>query len=172
MFRVGDSALARWCMHHFSSKVVQNGASATFSFRHVIVFILTAMLLGLFTRSSMGQTVADSTTGEAMALLRNNCVSCHNAEKHKSGLLLTLREAALKGGENGPALIPRQSGKSHLIENLDADAETHMPPKKQLAADEIALLRRWIDAGAAWDQAALNRPRRGDEGGGVSRSSR
>ena len=94
-------------------------------------------------------------TAAAMQLLRNNCISCHNAEKHKSGLLLTSRDAALKGGEEGPALVPGKSGESKMIQNLDAAADPHMPPKKQLTAEEIAALRQWIDGGAQWDEVAL-----------------
>jgi WD40 repeat protein len=45
-----------------------------------------------------------------------------------------------------------------MILQLDAAADPHMPPKKQLAAGEIALLRHWIDEGAAWDEVALRKP--------------
>ena len=31
----------------------------------------------------------------AMAVLRDNCLNCHDAEKHKGGLSLATREAAL-----------------------------------------------------------------------------
>ena len=59
--------------------------------------------------------------------------------------------------KTGPRWFPGKSGESRMIRNLDAAAETHMPPKKQLAAEEIAALRQWIDAGAAWDATTLNK---------------
>jgi len=37
-------------------------------------------------------------------LLEARCVKCHGTEKQKGDLRLDSREAALKGGENGPAL--------------------------------------------------------------------
>jgi WD40 repeat protein/cytochrome c551/c552 len=91
----------------------------------------------------------------AMTLLRENCVACHNPEKKKGGLVLTSRAAALAGGKDGPVLAPGKAEKSPLAAAVLADAETHMPPKGQLTDGEIATLRRWIDAGAAWDEAAL-----------------
>lgn len=91
----------------------------------------------------------------ALAILRDNCFSCHNEKKHKGKLILTSREAALRGNDDGPALVPQRADKSRLIRNLAADADPHMPPKSQLAADDVAALRRWIDAGAPWDAALL-----------------
>src|SRR5262249_20974714 len=79
----------------------------------------------------------------------------HNPEKHKGGLNLTTREAALKGGEEGPVIAPKNADKSKLITVLSAAADPHMPPKKQLKPAEIDLLKKWIAGGAAWDQQAL-----------------
>jgi mono/diheme cytochrome c family protein len=91
----------------------------------------------------------------AMKVLKAQCLSCHNEEKHKGGLLMTSREALLKGGDNGPALVEEKPEESAIITALAASAETHMPPKKQLSAAQIAVLTEWVRAGAAWDAAAL-----------------
>src|SRR5271163_4519692 len=39
-------------------------------------------------------------------LLTDNCLECHGADKHKGGLRLDVRDAMLKGGETGPAVVP------------------------------------------------------------------
>jgi mono/diheme cytochrome c family protein len=93
----------------------------------------------------------------AMRLLHHNCLSCHNAEKEKGGLQLTSRERALLGGDSGPALVPGKPEKSLIIKVLPADSDPHMPPKKQLSTNQIDLIRRWVQAGAPWDEAALAR---------------
>ena len=86
-----------------------------------------------------------------MTLLRENCLACHNPEKKKGKLDLTTHDAALHGGEDGPAFIAGKSGESRMISRaLASDADPHMPPKGQLTKDEIASLALWIDAGAAW----------------------
>src|SRR5438093_7286336 len=105
--------------------------------------------------SSTGNKHPDKLTEGAMRLLYANCLSCHNAEKHKGGLELTSRAAALKGGEDGPVIVPGHPDKSILLKALAPDADPHMPPKKQLSSDQIQLLRRWIGAGAPWNQTAL-----------------
>src|SRR6476659_10122736 len=91
----------------------------------------------------------------AMTILRENCTTCHNAEKKKGKLLLTSREAALNGGENGAAVVPGDVSNSLMATVIAADADPHMPPKGQLTDDEIATLKAWINAGAEWDQSAL-----------------
>src|SRR5687767_10807721 len=96
-----------------------------------------------------------SLAADAMGLLHNNCLSCHNAEKHKGGLQLTSREALLKGGDNGAVVESGKPDKSLIVKVLAADADPHMPPKKQLSEAQIKLMRRWVSAGAPWDQAAL-----------------
>ena len=95
---------------------------------------------------------------QPMTLLRENCLACHNPEKKKGKLDLTTHDAALHGGEDGPAFIAGKSGESRMINALASDADPHMPPKGQLTKDEISWLASWIDAGAAWDASFLTRP--------------
>lgn len=79
-------------------------------------------------------------------LLDRNCFKCHGGVRQKGGLDLRSLENLLKGGDNGPALIPGEPDKSHLQQFVQPGAETHMPPggKKQLAKGEIELIRAWI----------------------------
>jgi mono/diheme cytochrome c family protein len=93
---------------------------------------------------------------DAMLLLHANCFQCHNENKRKGGLLLTTREAALKGGDNGPALVPGKPAESKVLQALAPDADPHMPPKKQLTDAQIATFREWISKGAPWDEAVLS----------------
>ena len=89
-------------------------------------------------------------------ILEGACLKCHNAEKAKGKLRLDTREEAIKGGENGPDIVPRASGKSVLIQftaRLVEDSE--MPPRGKgdaLTPQQIGLLRAWIDQGAQWPE--------------------
>jgi hypothetical protein len=86
-------------------------------------------------------------------ILANQCFSCHSAAqgKKKGGLLLDSREAILKGGDTGPALVPGDPDKSLLIRAIRyADVNLQMPPKKKLSATEVADLTEWIRQGAVW----------------------
>src|SRR3954462_6825164 len=90
--------------------------------------------------SNFGQS-KNKTEADAMRLLQRNCLACHNPEKHKAGLNLTTRAAALKGSDDGPVIVAKQPEKSKLISALAPDADPHMPPKKQLKPAEIDLLK-------------------------------
>jgi hypothetical protein len=85
-------------------------------------------------------------------VLVQNCYKCHSqqAEKIKAGLLLDSREGVLKGGENGPAIVPGDPNKSLLIKAVRyTDADLQMPPKGNKLPDAvIADLEAWVRMGA------------------------
>jgi WD40 repeat protein len=111
---------------------------------------------GIALRAQPALRPADAdVSAAAMKILKENCFSCHNPEKKKGGLILTSRETALKGNEDGPVIVPGDSAHSTLAKALLPEADPHMPPKRQLEAGDFALLKKWIDAGAPWNQAAL-----------------
>ena len=91
-------------------------------------------------------------------ILEDNCLRCHGPEKPKSGFRLDNREAALKGGDGGVDILPGNSAKSpliHYVAYLVPDME--MPPVgkgTKLTAQQVSLLRAWIDQGAVWDTTA------------------
>lgn len=84
-------------------------------------------------------------------VLDKYCVSCHGPEKAKAALRLDSLQAALKGGDNGAGIVPGKPPESSLIQRitLPPDHEDHMPPegKPQPSADDVALLKWWVEAG-------------------------
>ena len=105
-----------------------------------------ALLLGL--AATLPGRGADGAAGfsasGAQAILDKNCVKCHGPLEHKGGLELDTLEAALRGNDDGPVIVPGHPGKSKLIAALAPDADPHMPPRKQLTAEDIAKLRAWV----------------------------
>jgi hypothetical protein len=94
-------------------------------------------------------------------VLAKNCFACHTSSR-MGDLEMSGREAILKGGRSGPAIVPGDPEKSLLIQ---AVAQTHerlkMPPQGKLAETEIADLRAWIKDGAVWPDSALSSPPKG-----------
>lgn len=88
-----------------------------------------------------------------MPVLQRRCVSCHNAGKTKGGLRMDDYARLLKGGKNGPVIVPGDPLRSEMLRriHLPADEEKHMPPvkKPQLTAAETALLQWWVLHGAS-----------------------
>jgi hypothetical protein len=84
-------------------------------------------------------------------LLVTSCLDCHN-EAAKGGLRLDSREAALKGGKRGPAILPGNPDESLLIKAIAYTHETLRMPRgaDKLKDSEIADLKRWIKDGVVW----------------------
>ena len=83
------------------------------------------------------------------AVLENRCLACHGPATRMGGLELATRDSALRGGSRGPALIPRDPGRSLLFQRVLAD---EMPPGAPLKAAEKETLRAWIEAGSDWPE--------------------
>jgi len=81
------------------------------------------------------------------------CTGCHNDRDAEGELSLESFAGAQKGGVDGAILASTAAG-SRLIEVLVGSAEPTMPPEGEPrpTAEEIALLSRWIDAGAPGPQ--------------------
>src|SRR5262245_41511907 len=70
-------------------------------------------------------------------LLAEHCFQCHGEKKQRGGLRLDSREAALAGGDRGPALVPGEPGKSLLLRAVrHEDEQLQMPPKKKLTPQQ------------------------------------
>src|SRR5665213_171244 len=85
-------------------------------------------------------------------LFVENCYECHSANTNaKSGLRVDDLRGLLDGGDHGPAIVPGHPENSLLIKAVSyTDEKRRMPPKKQLSAEQVADLTRWIEDGAAW----------------------
>ena len=111
--------------------------------------LLTLLAVGLTSLASAAPVAFD----EVRAIFEGKCLECHNPDKTKGKLLMTTREAFLKGGEGGHALIGVDAEKSELIKRLTLPKEHDdiMPPKNgPLPAAEIDVIRRWVAEGAVW----------------------
>ena len=93
--------------------------------------------------------------GRIRPLLASKCYACHTSSK-LGDLRLDSRDAVLKGGKSGPAIIPGQPEDSLLIRAVThADERLKMPlAGDRLSQKEIADLRKWIETGASWPDTA------------------
>jgi hypothetical protein len=91
-------------------------------------------------------------------ILAKHCYECHAADSKKlsGGLLVDSRQGLLKGGDSGPAVVPRDLKKSLLISALKHD-DFEMPPKGKLPVAVIVDFEKWIRDGAIDPRRAINR---------------
>jgi mono/diheme cytochrome c family protein len=111
-------------------------------------------------------------------IFKANCVECHGATRPKHNLRLDSLEATLKGGSDGPVIVPGKSDQGDLIQAVcwETKPDHPMPPnpaprrgapagatntppppppggpapaaRKELTPAQIGLIRAWIDQGA------------------------
>src|ERR1700722_3289371 len=88
-------------------------------------------------------------------VFEKSCLSCHGPEMKSSGLDLSTRDALLKGGDRGPAIVPGDPGASLLYKVVAQEAEPHMPYKRgPLPKETVDRIAEWIKAGAMFSPDA------------------
>src|SRR5262245_3058195 len=93
-------------------------------------------------------------TRDIRPILANSCLACHGADEkaRKAKLRLDVRDEAVK-----KAFVPGNAAESRLLERVTSqDPDEVMPPptskKPAITPEQAELLKRWIDAGAKYDQ--------------------
>ena len=113
-----------------------------------------------------------SFTRDIKGLLSNRCIRCHGPDaeaRHgggEDGLRLDTFDGATEDLGGYSAIVPGEANKSELIIRVsEDDADLVMPPPEageMLSADEVTLLRRWINGGAEyephWSYTRISRP--------------
>ncbi len=114
----------------------------------LVVFGIVAGVALLNTR--LAAQKASVTEKDAFQIVQQRCFQCHGEALQMSGLDLRTRAAILKGGTNGPAIVPGNAAASPLYQRITGQVQPAMPmaPVPRLAAEEIAAVKTWIDAGA------------------------
>jgi len=108
-------------------------------------------LLALTTGMSVSAVEATVFTKDVLPIFDARCVSCHGAERQRAGLRLDSAAATMAGGTSGPIIVAGHPERSRLLQlvSLPADHDDIMPPKGDpLTAEQIAVVRAWIAAGA------------------------
>src|SRR5881227_2329721 len=86
------------------------------------------------------------------------CLECHNDKALKGGLSLETFKNMLEGSDKGPVLSAGKPDESPLIASIEGKSKTPMPPKTAKLhpkAEEIALVRAWVAAGAKDDSSLI-----------------
>jgi uncharacterized membrane protein len=95
-------------------------------------------------------------------IFESKCISCHNPDKLKGGLMLVDEASVLKGGRTGKLFIPGQPQVSLLLQriHLPEDEKKHMPPagKTQLTPAEMKLLYLWVKENTGFKKKVIELP--------------
>ena len=84
-------------------------------------------------------------------VLQGSCWKCHGSAIQLSKLDLRSRDAALKGGEKGSAIVPGKAEESKLYRLVAGLEKPAMPMDGKLTAEQISAIKDWINQGAPWE---------------------
>ncbi len=107
--------------------------------------------------SALNSTQQQELIVQVKGIFAHNCYKCHSSQKVKGELRLDQKHMAMKGGEDGPVIIPGKPEESDMIRRLllPRNDDESMPPKgKSIHKEEIELLSYWIAQGAPWPDSA------------------
>src|SRR5438874_13831324 len=101
--------------------------------RAVLSAVGTAALLGAASWAQVPNSKVDADQSayfesKIRPVLVANCLGCHGEKVQKGGLRLDSRDALIKGGGRGAAVVAGDSEKSLLLETVRYAAAVKMPP--------------------------------------------
>src|SRR5690606_32480282 len=145
----GDSDLAlRWSGLMTDRQWTASGSA-------LFAVILVAACIGSTAR---GETEKVDFGRQVRPLLADRCFRCHGPDEAKveAGVRLDIAQRATSPVDSGAIpIVPGDPDSSELIARITHEDEAmRMPPTDAgppLSADEVALLRRWIEQGARYE---------------------
>lgn len=123
-----------------------------------------ALTLGVVLLAPLASATPISYEQQIRPLLSDKCFQCHGPDEAARKAKLRLDVAV--GGPDAPTVLaPGKPEESELYKRITTtDPEDHMPPaktEKTLSAEEIALIRTWIQEGAhRTDHWSFSKPER------------
>jgi len=105
---------------------------------------LLSLLAPTLAAAPATQEGADLFEAEVAPILEAHCLACHGGDTRKGGVAFTddeLPEGLVAQGRPGESLL------LELVSGPSPEMPMKAPP---LSEDEVATLRRWIEAGAPW----------------------
>jgi mono/diheme cytochrome c family protein len=126
-----------------------------------VVVSVVLVLVGLTLAPRQSQAAEVDYAREVQPLLARRCFACHGPDTQEAGLRLDEAAAATGELDSGvTAVVPGDAAASELLARITSDdPDLQMPPEGQrLSADEVAMIRQWIDEGATWQKHWAFRP--------------
>ncbi|HYL77281.1 MAG TPA: DUF1553 domain-containing protein [Bryobacteraceae bacterium] len=124
---------------------------------------VTAAALAILVALAVGAGPTDSRAKavdfdrDIRPIFADRCFACHGPDEKQrmANLRLDQKDGGAYSTRRGHRLIaPGDSANSRLFQRISAASATRMPPPAAgpaLSADQIQLVKRWIDEGAKWE---------------------
>ena len=113
-------------------------------------FIPVSFTVALSFQCDAAHAQAAPTYAEVAPILRERCIVCHQGDAAPLGLKLDSYAGAMKGSQKGPVIKPGDARGSEVAKRVRGESLPRMPltGPPWLSGEQIALIERWIAAGA------------------------
>ncbi len=130
-------------MNKFAFSPRFNGVKVAYRLNSLcVVGVFLALSLPAQTPAATGHFETD-----VAPIFKSKCVSCHGTAVKLKDLNLSTEDAALKGSESGPVVVPGKPDESVLLKKIQ---DGSMPMgKPHLSDKEVETIRAWIQGDAA-----------------------
>src|SRR5918998_4010520 len=122
-----------------------------------LAFGLLSLFVGTFAASAPSYAADVRFNRDIRPILSENCFACHGPDekKRKADLRLDTKDGLFTKLENGVPVVPGDVKNSEMLRRVTShDEEDVMPPPKtgkKLTPQQVELLRKWVEQGAAWE---------------------
>lgn len=90
---------------------------------------------------------------DVLPILRQNCVPCHGPTQQNSGMRVDRKSSVI----SRRGVVPGSAENSFLFHRISgSEYGAQMPPTGALRAEQINIIKMWIDQGADWPDALAN----------------
>ncbi|MDA0657782.1 MAG: hypothetical protein O2931_04860 [Planctomycetota bacterium] len=136
------------------------GVSPTLRAAICVAFISGLISLDAGHLSAAVPETEPSFESDVAPLFNRYCAGCHNPDEKNGKLDLTSYSALMEGSEHGTTITPGSVASSRLMGVLTGKIEPEMPPpdEPRPTAEELDVLARWIESGAAGPSGEASRP--------------
>lgn len=116
---------------------------------HVLIAVVAVLVSATALRAQTPVSFAE----QVQPLLAAKCLVCHGEAQQLSDLDLRTLDSMQEGGLHGAAVVPGDRDASLLYRHVAGLAQPAMPLGGALEAEEVSVIRLWIEQGALIDSA-------------------
>ncbi|MEO5739764.1 MAG: c-type cytochrome domain-containing protein, partial [Vicinamibacterales bacterium] len=128
--------------------------------RVILAFVSISMVSSLVVMGLSGGTAIAQTPAkidflrDVQPIFRQSCYGCHGPSQQMNGLRLDRRRDALRGGTISVIGPGNSAGSRLYLRLVGNEFGQQMPPTGVLGAEQVAIIKAWIDQGAEWPDHA------------------
>src|SRR5213083_2095209 len=125
-----------------------------------LAIIFLSAVVPLLVTTAAADEPPPSFAKQIKPFLAKYCMECHNHDDAESEFVVETFDLLSKGGTRGVTLVPGRPDESRLVLVLEGKSKPSMPPKaaNKPTAQEIAMIRAWVAAGAKDDSTDAGAP--------------